>query len=651
MERLRFDADDSDGFEAARDRLTDEYAGWLRTHRGPSDHDLAEEIGVFLDWRWGYSSGELDRYQVGDLHEFFLEWCPRKLSAPSEIIVDLSRSVSGFIEFLATTDRLEGGAGAAAGLIVATQDLVPDAMVAMADPANFGMAKSLFGSALSEALEGAGSDDELQEILDRAMEEFNALPDAERRAATDRFAEPRRLLRELPFLNIAPAASEVEASAAAAPVLERFERLRDHLTSDERAGLPLDDGELDVDDAVELAAILVTGDVVDPTIDGRTIPTEASRELVGVMAMVAWAELAGAIEVDTDLMVPAEQWTGLSTLARTERAFAALVEVGPLALRGLDHPEMREIEELLDDGALHWMTMVLPAGSTAPFEHVLEVATEACRHRVDLRGRETLRRHLPAVVHRHVSTILDALVVAGVLVWRDREVLESPAMMPLHIGGELALTPLGRHLLPRYLDRVGYSVRTVEDPTAVSAPELLDLLVTSHVEPAPLVRAWWADRNDDDRVRALVDAIVAAPDADRRIAGFAALGQLDRPDASGPIVRQLLDSPVAGHAALFLLEHGIATGEEVGDFLDEGPLIDILATVTRDPEVMVELFLQATDRPGGPDAMLDSIWRQPAAETALVLETLGRHLPDKRLAKAARKALVKHRSWMADPNR
>lgn len=652
MDRLRFDTDDSDEFEAARERLVGEYDAWLRTTRGPSDHDLADDVRIFLDWRWSYSSGELDRFDAHDLREFFLEWCPRKLSAPPEIIVDLSRSVSGFIEFMAATDRLEGGPGAGAHLIVTTEDLVPDAMVAMADPANFGMAKSLFGSALSTTLEGAESDEELQAALEQAMAEFNALPDDERRAATDRFAQPPAMLRELPFLNIAPRPEAIEAAASAAPVLERFARLRERLTADGRSGFAVnDDGELELDDALALAEVLETGDVVDPTIGERTIPTEASSELLGVIAMVAWAELAGAVEVVDDVMVPVDGWADVPPVERAERAFDVLVEVGPLGLRGGVIPEMEELEELLDDGVLHWMTMLLPSGAAAPFGLILDAAIEACRHRFDPRGSGIVLQHLPTIVHRHVSTILDALVVAGVVAWNDRELLESPAMMPLYIDGELELTPLGRHLLPRFIDRVGYSVRTIDDPFAVSAPELLELLVGSAIEPDELARGWWPDHPDDERVRALVDATLATNDAERRIAGFAALGRLDRPDTAGPIVRQLLDSPVAGHAALFLLEHGLATGDEVGDFLDEGPLIDILATITRDPDVMVRLFMQAADRPGGAEALLQAMWRQPAAETAAVLETLGRHLPDKRLAKAARKALVQHRSWMADPNR
>ena len=46
--------------------------------------------------------------------------------------------------------------------------------------------------------------------------------------------------------------------------------------------------------------------------------------------------------------------------------------------------------------------------------------------------------------------------------------------------------------------------------------------------------------------------------------------------------------------------------------------------------------------------MLEFFGRHPAPETAAVLDVLGRHLPDRALAKQARKAAFKHRSWMAN---
>jgi hypothetical protein len=45
------------------------------------------------------------------------------------------------------------------------------------------------------------------------------------------------------------------------------------------------------------------------------------------------------------------------------------------------------------------------------------------------------------------------------------------------------------------------------------------------------------------------------------------------------------------------------------------------------------------------------MWRHDQPETIELLEALGRHLTDKKMAKAARKAAFKHRSWLANEGR
>lgn len=48
------------------------------------------------------------------------------------------------------------------------------------------------------------------------------------------------------------------------------------------------------------------------------------------------------------------------------------------------------------------------------------------------------------------------------------------------------------------------------------------------------------------------------------------------------------------------------------------------------------------------DDLIEEIWRHDRPETVELLEALGRHVTDKTLAKAARKAVVKHRSRLAN---
>ena len=59
---------------------------------------------------------------------------------------------------------------------------------------------------------------------------------------------------------------------------------------------------------------------------------------------------------------------------------------------------------------------------------------------------------------------------------------------------------------------------------------------------------------------------------------------------------------------------------------------------------LCEQFLRVSDS----EQLLEFFWRHAAPETAPVLDTLGRHLSDPKLAKAARKAAMRHRSWLAN---
>ena len=135
----------------------------------------------------------------------------------------------------------------------------------------------------------------------------------------------------------------------------------------------------------------------------------------------------------------------------------------------------------------------------------------------------------------------------------------------------------------------------------------------------------------------------------QRLTAFELLGMLMPAADVGPPLRQLLDTPCAGHAASLLLKRGLATPEEVGAFISIGPLVDMLYTVIDSPGVLDELFRNVQAR--SIDDLLDDMWRCDQPETLELLEALGRHVSDKKLAKSARKASIKHRSWLANHGR
>jgi hypothetical protein len=158
-----------------------------------------------------------------------------------------------------------------------------------------------------------------------------------------------------------------------------------------------------------------------------------------------------------------------------------------------------------------------------------------------------------------------------------------------------------------------------------------------------LLDAWKPALPPSERAGLVAAMITEAEDAGMRLAGLRLLGMFDTTVAE-PHFRQLLDSAAAGHAAIWLLEHGLAGGDAVGRFITPAIMVDILAQLIDHPHVLCDQFLRGHD----PAGMLEFFWHHSAPETASVLEALGRHLPDGALAKLARKAAIKHRSWLAN---
>jgi hypothetical protein len=98
----------------------------------------------------------------------------------------------------------------------------------------------------------------------------------------------------------------------------------------------------------------------------------------------------------------------------------------------------------------------------------------------------------------------------------------------------------------------------------------------------------------------------------------------------------------------FLLDWGGAS-YVCGMFVSIRPMIDILYSEIDSPEHLDQLF-SATQARSEVD-LLGDMWRHDQPETIELLEAIGRHLTDKKMAKAARKAAFKHRSWLANEGR
>jgi hypothetical protein len=161
-----------------------------------------------------------------------------------------------------------------------------------------------------------------------------------------------------------------------------------------------------------------------------------------------------------------------------------------------------------------------------------------------------------------------------------------------------------------------------------------------------VVDTWQPGLDIQDRVGQIVDVIGSADDALLRLKGFAVLELFDDTTV-GPAVRALLDGPAGGQAALYLMSRGLADEAEVGHLVNIRVFVDVLAASLDDPDELCEMFSEAPQAADQYNA-LEQMVRHPSAQTAAVLDALGQNLPDKKLAKAARKAAMRHRSWMAN---
>lgn len=579
--------------------LLDELDGWwdgLDSDR----EDVVSDVGVFLDWRYRESTGVLDDFAPGDIAEFLLEWCPHRFTGRPDDAACLCFAIGVYVDFMAATGRLIGGADHAARLRRLTDDLAPTLLAEARDPT--------------------------------AVEDYPDPVEA---------PEPLRL----PFLYIPPSAADVAAAAAAVPLLAKLEVLRDCLGSD---GKPLtDDGNLELDDGRALVESLDTGDVLDWELGELKLSAPSSAILQRLNFLIDVAIEAGAVDVRHRRLVPAEEWGERAPVARAESLFAGILLSRPLRSSQSSrlYPEQDRLHDLFDDGIVHWLAPLLQAGADLPFESLLEwvhavVATQPVSDLWD--GDEP--DLLEACAEDDMGRLLEVLREAGVVRWTDPVEVPQPVGPSDWTGGTVALTALGHHILPDYLQDAGIALRRLDRLDDWDAADLIDamLLVDNDIR-ASLVANWQSDRPAAERVQMVAEAAAAMETGASRTMGFTALHEFDI-EVAEPFVRQLLDSPVAGHAALWLIQRDRADAETLASFIDVAVLVDVLANALPSPEELCSLFAGLSD----PAQLLEDIWRHPAPETAPVLDALGRHLPDRTLAKAARKAAVRHRSWMAN---
>ena len=109
-------------FITADTKLLDEFRCRLDAAGKPDVDATVADADVFTVWRRLHSTGVLDAFDEHDIVEFLIDWCPRKYVVDPD---QVSASVGAFLEFLADTGRLAGGAERATQLARLATHIAP----------------------------------------------------------------------------------------------------------------------------------------------------------------------------------------------------------------------------------------------------------------------------------------------------------------------------------------------------------------------------------------------------------------------------------------------------------------------------------------------------------------------------------------------
>jgi hypothetical protein len=600
--RMSFAVEDEDAFQIRRDEVLDDYAAWLASSHVTGA--AAGDAGVALDWKWGYQDGELGRWTVADLDEFLLDWCPRKLTMPPQECAEFPASIRAFMTFLAARGLLAPGSGTPSELQRWCDRSTSRFVKKMADPANYGLAKGLLSGA---GLPGPGMDLDGLTLLPDDLDDEEpiavgpaALPDPEHHAE----------------------------SAAAAPVLAQMHTLWTFCAG---PGRPLThQGHLQLADASHLATDLETGD------DQRSLRT--AKDLPALSWLVKLAIEARVLRRHRGRLVAVERWQELSPAEAFDRLVEHALEIGLSGPSPSDSSRIDPIREVLDGSIGRLLAELIDcqaAGTPMSADELTEFMAQLMAHAF-----AGLPDSQLDVIRGWVRTQLDRLAGLGII-----------ALHGQAHGGTVELTPAGVSVAIQLAEGLGITVLSRPDPLTATARDLVTLI--ERMQPPEWLAdaaAWVAHRGAESAARELIGVLTDPIETSTPVA-LAVLTQLHGlvGEHAVPAIKTMLDGPRDSVAVQALL----ASGDLDPATLDPARVlragIEMMAVAydVGGPEDLIGA-LGAGDAGGdGQLAILDHFWRTDHPRVAELLEVIGQHHLDKKIAKSARKALLKHRSFLA----
>lgn len=634
MKQTTFGPDDEDAFRVRRDELVAEFADWAQQFPLRLD---PEDLGMLLDWKWGYGDGRLDRWRKADLHEFLLGWCPRKLAAPPDLAHTIPANVTMAMSFLATRGLQSGDP--IEQLTEYALSLQDDFMAKMTDPANFGLGKSIFselGIDDPTSLDAAG--------VQQAMETFNALPEDQRRAVTDAaLVDPSSDLPTIGPVQL-PDDEAVRVSAEGSCVLAGFATLAEYFAA---PGKTLTNkGNLRLADARELVERLGTSDLYEQEIGDHVFRKRSATQFTELDHWQWWASESGAIQRRGNKLVGVKAWLQRrrkDPVAEVRRAFDILTDYGPLASYW---PRVSPVREMLDESVGPLLGRLLQSHGPVEYDEVLEVWAEMAASIGEP------DRYFGSVVNRSFDQLITLLERAGLVIQVGAVRTTVELVGAARSGGTVELTPVGVVIAVDLLRKQGITVELLPDPEKMTAGELASLASDTELEPDEWwdVVVGWLGLQPDATVAVgdlvgelgnrdlllLMIALEAAPESER--------------DRMSPVLRELAfatDPPPGelGAAAInWLLKHDQVDADDVDpNVLLDSVLVTFGAFAEGGMSIVPELTSEGTDVAEQLEFIAAAGRRLPPRVVPL-LKSIGSEHPDKTVAKAARKELFRVRS-------
>lgn len=614
--RMRFDSGQDAAFRRTADVLVAEFQSWLQTHGVAGEPSDAE---LMLDWRYQYEDGVLDVWTVAHVSEFLMHWCPRKLSAAPDQCASMPGTATAFVDFLAHTGRLAPTSDRPSAVRVWCERNRATFLREMSNPDNFGMAKSLFagvgGLEAGRDLDAGGVAELVQRVNGLDPATFDSIMGRVQRQAAGLPAAlaPVRL----------PAAQERLAAVRTAPMLRWVRGLAQYCAL---PGIALTGtGNLRLADARRLVEELDIGDDV--------AGLRSAAELPGLDRVFLLALETGAVRRHSGKLVAVGRFAGLDDVAAHEKIVRAALT--PSARSG---GYVHQVRAALSDARPLLLAGLLHAGPDGLADD--DAAELLARFLVDrLPG---IADYADQLMPRWIDDVLGDLVELGMI----ETVSDDEPCDECDEHWSVVLSAAGVAPAVDLVRTLGVEVPLRPDPVGATANELAALAGVGHPEDWQDDLGKWlaAQAEPAEAAGVLLAAVAAAETGPVSIVLAITAVEASAPAHAVEAVRTLLGGPCDGLALTWLLDSEVIDPAEVAPERLVLALVDSLA-FTLDAggeEELVGAFALGPD--GGPMGLLEDLWRLDHPRLAEILDVLGARLPDKAVAKSARRSAVKLRS-------